>query len=207
MCFLTGILVIFLGELTSGVTAQTTSRRLGFFNATLGSSATVSGTLSSEDCLQGNIVFSFRTCSYGQLVHQKGASGDSLQYALTPSGSVTLSWLWNNVTGSVSIGDSLRDNKWYTVHTKFGLGKIYINLEGSGVQLHRTLVSNSSFHLWDIDLSGGQGIQVGAGFTGCIEEGVCVTLSAADTLSQHVQWDECPLDEQAAEDCGKLHFN
>lgn len=181
---------------------------MAFFNESLGSSVTLSSTLD----LQGHIAFSFRTCSYGYLLRQHGTpneSGDSdtLGLSLTPNGSLEMSWILGNHSGLVTVGeDSLRNNEWYTVDIKFITGEIYLTVKQGEEALDRILVSNSSYrqYLWDLDLSGGSGIQVGVGgFSGCIQEGPSVQLSAADTDAENVLWDVCPLESNTVEGCGK----
>ena len=180
------------------------ARNRAYFNSSLGSSVTLSSVLS----MKNHIAFSFRTCSYGRLVHQRGASGDYLSIALTQNGSLEMSWFKSdlNISNSVLIGnDSLRNNKWYTTDSNFVNGKITLSIEAGSRTLHEKLISTSTYQreLWDLDLLGGTALQVGAGFSGCIQEGPNLQLSADDAVDTNVEWGICPLESRPTEGCGK----
>ena len=158
--------------------------------------------------LRDSIVFTFRTCSSGTLVRQQGLtnagdpSGDLLIFEVTESGSLRIYWedqtdgSSTRTTGEVILGDdSLNNNEWYTVSSSFTLGSITVSVEQSSVTHYSTVLSNSTFraYLWDLDLSGAN-IEVGGGFTGCLE-GVSSVLFDADgvTAAAGVVWGTCDM--------------
>ena len=156
--------------------------------------------------MRHHIAFSFRTCSYGQLIYQQGATGDYLRMALTINGSFEMSWKVDDVVDAVTIGrDSLRNNEWYTIDSNFIQGEIHLSIEQGSVTKFQTLVSNSTFRsdLWHLNLTAGSRVQVGAGFSGCIQEGPSLKLSAADTDAENVLWGQCPLELRTVEGCGR----
>ena len=185
--------------------ASTTSRNRAYFNSTLNSQVTLPTSVLN---LRGHIAFSFRTCSPGTLVQQSGGtSGDSIQYSVTSNGQLRLSWSHTGESDSVTIAtDSLLSNEWFTIETKFSLGQMHLSVEKGATILKKELISNSTLRrfLWDLDLSGGLGIIVGAGFTGCIQEGPSVQLSLQSAVATEVRWGECPLEDSVYPSCGKL---
>ena len=210
MCFSVGYLSIHAtdGATENDESATTSAPSLhnrAYFNETLGSSVTLSNVLH----MRHHIAFSFRTCSYGQLIYQQGATGDFLRMALTINGSFEMSWRVDGVADAVTIGgDTLRNNEWYTIDSNFIQGQIHLSVEQGSVTKYQALVSNSTFRsdLWHLNLTAGSRVQVGAGFSGCIQEGPSLKLSAADTNAESVLWGQCPLELRTVEGCGKLHY-
>ena len=101
---------------------------------------------------------------------------------------------------------SLANNNWYTVDTTFDLGQIHLSIERGATTLERILVSNSTLrrYLWDLDLTGGEGIRVGQGFVGCFLGGPGLNLKVTDAQEENVLWGQCPLDNpDAYQQCGK----
>ena len=175
-----------------------------YFNATVASTATISSVLN----LKGHTTFSFRTCSKGVLISQTGATGSSLEVSLTEGGSLQLQWrhiveqTGKVISDVVQLGqNSLRNNQWYTVELKYLQGEINLTVEQGKRMLYRELLANSTFrrYLWNIDLSGPDGLKVGQGYTGCILQGLGVNLSAAN--ASRVLWDTCPLESRRG--CGE----
>ena len=191
-------------DASEGATTSAPSHQnRAYFNETLGSSVTLSTTLR----MRNHIAFSFRTCSYGQLIYQQGAGGNFLRMALTKNGSLEMSWRSDEIVDNVTIGsDTLRNNKWYTIDSIFIQGEIFLSIEQGSMVKNKKLVSNSTYrtYLWDLDLSGGSRIQVGAGFSGCIQEGPSLKLSDSDTNAENVLWGQCPLELRTVEGCGEL---
>ena len=191
-------------DASEGATTSAPSHQnRAYFNETLGSSVTLSTTLR----MRNHIAFSFRTCSYGQLIYQQGAGGNFLRMALTKNGSLEMSWRSDEIVDNVTIGsDTLRNNKWYTIDSIFIQGEIFLSIEQGSMVKYKNLVSNSTYrtYLWDLDLSGGSRIQVGAGFSGCIQEGPSLKLSDSDTNAENVLWGQCPLELRTVEGCGEL---
>ena len=178
-------------------------RSQAYFNASIGSSLT----LDTQLDMRSQISVSFRTCAYGQLLHQQGEGGHYVRLALTANGSLALSWLGAPGTPDRTVlgARSLRDNHWYTVESRFMQGEIHLSVERGSELLERRLVANSTYrrYVWDLALGGGSGLQVGSGFTGCIMEGPGVVMSAANTNAVNVSWGQCPLETLADRDCGE----
>ena len=157
--------------------------------------------------LRGSIAFTFRTCSFGSLVRQRGLTdggaynGDLLSFEVTKSGSLRIYWedrsASDRTTGEALLGDdSLSNNEWYTVSCSFTLGIINVQIEQSSVTRYSTVLSNSTFnhYLWDLDLSGAD-VEVGRGFSGCLE-GVSSILFDVEgvTALPQVVWGRCDMD-------------
>ena len=187
-----------------GLDGDTAPSNRGYFNASLPSLAIIPTSLS----LRNQIAFSFRTCSHGNLLQETGDNGDSFSITLTPEGALEISWHSSaeDASNSTSIANGdFQNNQWYTIDSKFINGEIYVSIELGSQTKFRVLLSNSTYqrYLWDLDLSGGGGLRMGEGFTGCIQEGPGVQLSNAQTQGQNVAWDQCPLESQIRPGCGK----
>ncbi len=196
-------LLVSLVTAQDGGGAGASQRNRAFFNATLRSSVRLPEVTLS---LRRHVAFSFRTCSAGSLIQQTGSSagGDILQLTLTPEGQIQMSWRRAGQSGAVTIAtDSLLTNEWFTVDIQFLQGQIHLSVEQGATVLHRELISNSTFRrfLWDMEL--GAGLTVGLGFTGCIQEGPSVPLSAPDAEGVAVLWGQCPLEDSAFPACGE----
>ncbi len=186
-------------------TTKSANHNRAYFNTTLSSQLTLPSTVLN---LRQLIAFSFRTCAPGSLVRQSGANSN-LEFSLTPGGSLQLSWQQADTSDSVTIGDdSLLSNEWFTVETQFLHGQIHLSIEKGASLLYRQLVSNSTLrkYLWDLDLSGGPGVEVGVGYSGCIQEGPSIKLSLEDAIAKDVRWGECPLEDAVYPACGKNVF-
>ena len=83
---------------------------------------------------------------------------------------------------------------------------MHLSVEKGATILKKELISNSTLRrfLWDLDLTGGLGIIVGSGFTGCIQEGPSLQLSLQSAVATEVRWGECPLEDSVHPSCGKL---
>ncbi len=189
----------------AAATTTSANHNRAYFNTTLQSQLTLPSTVLN---LRQLIAFSFRTCAPGSLVRQNGAD-NNLDFSMTPGGSLQFSWQHVDISDSVTIGDDLLlSNEWFTVETQFLHGQIHLSIEKGASLLHRQLVSNSTFrkYLWDLDLSGGAGVEVGVGFSGCIQEGPSIKLSVEDVIAKDVRWGECPLEDAVYPACGKKLF-
>ena len=71
---------MFLLHCISVITAQNSTYKTAYFNSTLGSYIHIPTVLR----LQSHNAFSFRTCSYGQLLKQTGQSGDTVARCALP---------------------------------------------------------------------------------------------------------------------------
>ena len=182
--------------------------------------------------LRSHVAFSFRTCTAMlpaganvTLVEQRGASGNILGFRLEPSASsesgaaaalqLVMYWTLAPSDGPVTHDSvrldntpSLADNTWYTVDSTFDLGTIYLSVERGANTLERILVSDSMLRrfLWDLDVSGGEGIKVGSGFTGCFQGGPGVNYNEEGAVGD-VQFGQCPLDNpDAFQECGEYYI-
>ena len=151
--------------------------------------------------IKQHIGFSFRTCAYGELLHQKGEK-DSLSISVTKNGSLEITWNVSNIQETVLIGSGLANNVWYTVDIKFQLGNVSLVIEQGSTQKFSAVLSTSTFrrYLWDINLKKGTKLRVGYDFIGCISEGPSLKLSDGKIESKGVQWNSCPLETKS---CGK----
>ena len=162
------------------------------------------GTLS----LQNHTTFSFRTCGSGTLISQTGASGDSLEISLNSNGYMQFGWthFQDPSEGLLIFNDTvLSTNHWYTVDIIFLQGVITLSVEQGSTVLYSHILSTSTFNrfLWSLSLSGGSSILVGQGYTGCIQQGLGILLSAAES-SDNVEWDTCPL--EGSRGCGEYSW-
>lgn len=179
-----------------------TAYNVAYFNSSLGSQINISSVLSFRNL----IVFSFSTCSPGQLIFQSGRNEDFYRMYLTENGSLTVNWKSDSHLAESFVFNDLilTDNEWYTVESSFSLGNIYVKVgQGSNIKAS-VLLSNSTYrsYLWYLNLTDGSPIQVGGGgFSGCIKEGAQILLSSPSASAFNVQWDHCPLDDSSG--CGK----
>ena len=203
----------------------TTSLEQAFFNQS--SLVTLPATATTMLDPRSHIAFSFRTCtassSSGEssfLVEQRGGNGDVLGFKLSEEdeGRLRVYWTAKPDASSDVISDavvldqtpSLLDNQWYTVDWNFDLGEIFVSVERGAHSVERILLANSTYRrfLWDLDLSGGEGVKVGSGFVGCLQGGPGIELAqdTAGLQQQDVTWGQCPLDQPqaAAQQCGEL---
>jgi hypothetical protein len=170
----------------------------GYFNQT-------SAILKNVIDLRKQTMFSIRTCSSGQIVYQRGTSGDYLNISLSNTGSLEIRWSVNGTIDGDTIGKNINTNSWITVDIKFNLGKVMVSIEEGAPVKFLHVISNSSAtyrrYLWDISLSGGD-LQVGGDIVACFSEGTTIQLSraASDT---GVVWNSCPLNSQSGCGTGK----
>ena len=191
--------------------ATSQSHNRAFFNSSISSSLTLPSTVIQP---RQRLQFSFRTCHAGQLIHQQSADGsDSILYEVTDAGALSLTFSHGGTMDTVSMtsDSNLINNQWYSVDSQFVTGELTVNVEQGPVLVESILVSNSSLrtYIWDLDLSGGSGVQVGVQFTGCILEGIGLPISDPDTVNNNVEWDVCPLEDLDYTGCGKYlcqHF-
>lgn len=167
----------------------------GYFNGT----SYVS--LSSTWRITQNTALSFRTCSGGELLHQRGANNDSLTLSVHNS-SVVFQWNINGINSSIIIGDDLASSDWLFAQFTFIFGVLRINISRSSTILFSSIIATNSFrsYILQADLAGETSLYVGRNFRGCIYEGPNVILSSNDSVIEDtsVDWDSCPLQADCA---------
>ncbi|XP_064650303.1 protein crumbs-like [Lineus longissimus] len=172
----------------------------GYFNKT-------SAILKTVIDLRHQTVFGIRTCSLGQIIYQKGTSGDYFNVSLSSTGSLEIRWSVNGTVDGDTIGSNINQNSWITVDIKFDLGKVKVSVEEGATVKFLHVISNSSAtyrrYLWDISLSGGD-LVVGGDIVACISEGSTIELSQA-VSDTGVVWNSCPLDSESG--CGTDDIN
>ncbi|XP_052828928.1 protein crumbs isoform X1 [Octopus bimaculoides] len=132
--------------------------------------------------LKSNSGLSFRTCSNGKLLHQVGATGNSLTLTLN-NGVLNLEWQINSSLSNVTVGENLNDNAWYFVKFEFLLGNLSIIVQKGPDILFTKLIANDSFNqnLWNVKLQNGSALLVGFNFTGCLMSGPNIDLTSASS--------------------------
>ena len=178
---------------------SSTSKPL-FFNGTSSSLQILGATVP----LAQGFKFSFRTCKGGALLSQQGTPG-SFFIDVTPGtmnfsteafvqSHLVFSWaVQQNVTNTITLGENLDKNLWYTVTFTPGSGNVNSSVSVSdGSRTFSALVSNQI-----LNFAGSGPLFAGdaarGGFTGCIESGTNIVLS---TASGSTAKEGCPLDSQ-----------
>ncbi|XP_078685408.1 uncharacterized protein LOC144918448 isoform X14 [Branchiostoma floridae x Branchiostoma belcheri] len=198
-CFLLGVGL----SLLAAVVAQTTQAPTptpsanAFFNG-FNSYAVLPNTINIRSRLTS---FSFRTCNAGQLLRQEGQNGDYIELALLDSGVLRFSFRKAGGRGEdyVDLGSGLTTNQmWHTVNLEYSVGNLTLSVDGEQITVASRTING---YVLDINLSGGEGVKVGQGLTGCVYEGPGVQLTTA-TLQSNVEWGRCRLEDE--EGCGPL---
>ncbi|XP_023219824.1 protein crumbs-like [Centruroides sculpturatus] len=161
--------------------------------------------LNNTISLQERTSFSFRTCSSGLLLYQKGKNGDFLSLDLKESGQIEFKWKINGQEQTIFGGTKLNNNHWHNVDLIHNVGTLtlYIDFESY-------IVANNTYHsnIFKINLKDDiPNLYVGYNFSGCILQGINILLNSS-TNGNLVQWDICPLPDK--EDCsgyGTACFN
>lgn len=122
--------------------------------------------------------FSFKTCSSGEFLHQRGASGDFLLLSII-NGTIEFRWSVGVYQSFIFLGNDMNDDQWWTVGTQGYLGNFYLNVTRGGQVYFSEIISNSTFRNYfrNLDFTGTEGLYVGKGFTGCLMEGPTVIFS------------------------------
>ncbi|KAL4219251.1 DNA repair protein Rad9 [Mactra antiquata] len=122
--------------------------------------------------------FSFRTCSNGEFLYQRGASGDFLLLTLI-NGTLEFHWKIGDFQSTIFIGNDMNNDEWWTVSSQGYLGNAFLNVSRGGRVFFSEIISNSTFRNYfeNIDFGGTEGLYVGKGFTGCLMEGPTVIFS------------------------------
>ncbi|XP_078685403.1 uncharacterized protein LOC144918448 isoform X9 [Branchiostoma floridae x Branchiostoma belcheri] len=192
-CFLLGVGL----SLLAAVVAQTTQAPTptpsanAFFNG-FNSYAVLPNTINIRSRLTS---FSFRTCNAGQLLRQEGQNGDYIELALLDSGVLRFSFRKAGGRGEdyVDLGSGLTTNQmWHTVNLEYSVGNLTLSVDGEQITVASRTING---YVLDINLSGGEGVKVGQGLTGCVYEGPGVQLTTA-TLQSNVEWGRCRLEDE-----------
>ncbi len=184
-----------------------------YFNASAGSAIIFPNGIHTLN-LRQEIAFSFRTCSYGELLWQKGAlSQDTIQFGVNSAGSLQVN-IRKHTTPSPSsttlvlqsnAGSNFRDDQWYLVRSTFTENEIYVIVTQGNTEVARGLLSNNTYqqYVQHLDLTSGS-LRIGSGFNGCIQGGPSVPLSGPELIAEAVGWG-CPLAD-TAEPCGGYNY-
>ncbi|XP_014677226.1 PREDICTED: uncharacterized protein LOC106817092 [Priapulus caudatus] len=72
--------------------------------------------LRSTLSVQGHTSLSFRTCAGGELLYQRGDSGDTLRFEVLNNGTLLMEWLAGGAAGVVlHPARNLADNQWHVL--------------------------------------------------------------------------------------------
>ncbi|XP_061164593.1 protein crumbs-like isoform X2 [Saccostrea echinata] len=169
-----------------------------YFNSTFNSSLTINNNILTFPSNAFQKAFSFKTCYNGQLLYQRGQSGDFFSIQLI-NGSLDIRWKSGTSQISVTANTRLNNNAWYLLDLRNTLGVVTLEiLKGSRIE-HRIFLANSTYQssLFTIDLTGHEGLVIGRDFTGCVLEGPGVTFKDnSNVRAVGVLWslNTCPLD-------------
>ncbi|GAB1598157.1 protein crumbs-like [Argonauta hians] len=134
--------------------------------------------------LKSNSGLSFQTCSNGngKLLHQVGATGNSLTLALN-NGILNFQWQIDNSLSDVTVGEKLNDNSWYFVMFDYRLGNLRVKVQKGSDTLFSKLIANNTHNenIWKIKLENGSSLQLGLHFTGCLMSGPNVDLKLSNS--------------------------
>ncbi|KAK3607491.1 hypothetical protein CHS0354_010303 [Potamilus streckersoni] len=194
-------LEIVLLFLLAGLVTCDTGQKYGFFNRSENSYVRLVSTSWNLQKLTG---FSFRTCSGGEILSQNGTSGDFLQLEIT-NGTLKFQSLVQTASLTVSIGQNLNNNAWYTVNLHYYLGNLFLNISQGNTQVKSEIIANSTYrtYLFNVNLSNNLGLNVGQGYTGCLLEGPNVIFVNNALIVNNVSWsntscqkneNNCPTD-------------
>lgn len=157
--------------------------------------------------VQGHTSLSFRTCKGGELLYQRGDSGDSIRFEVMENGTLVLEWQTDNRKGAfVHPSGNLNNNQWHVLDFRKSR-PLVVTLAVDAVAV---VVSNATYNtdLQKLDLTSRQNVQlvVGSAFSGCIQQGIGVQLSKPGIIiiEYDVVWDECPLEQRVR--CSELLF-
>lgn len=185
--FIYYFLYIALFLVSYAVTQERTSRE-GYFQGSASYALLPIGLSFSDP-----ITFSFRTCSYGELLSQEGQSGDYIKLELSILGYLSLKWKVRGIEEtSLYLSSNLRNNIWHNVDVRLVSNSVLLKVDN----FSPLVVSNSTVtnNLLSASLSDDfPNLYIGKNFTGCILEGSSVILSDARVVSSSVTWNSCPL--------------
>ncbi|XP_052094473.1 protein crumbs-like isoform X1 [Mytilus californianus] len=192
--------LVFLIYLSSLVTA---TGRIAFLDHSANSSLVLSQTTINFSMKNFRIAFSFLTCKEGQLLYQRGSSGDFIRLFLQ-SDSFHISWKKELTKVSLTIANHLDKNSWYSIDLFERTGDINFKLDKSGVSIEDIIIANNTHRtsIFRLNLSGNTGLSIGGNdFTGCVWQGPYVLfLNNPNIIENHVIWNDtvCPF---SSSDC------
>lgn len=153
--------------------------------------------------LSNPITFSFRTCSFGELLSQEGKNGDYLKIELADFGHLMLKWKVNGKEDMLEYSSpNLRNNLWHNVELRELSGSVLLKVD----QLSPQMVSNSTMrtNFLSINLNNDYpNLYIGRNYTGCLLEGSSIVLNDTRVISSDVTWDRCPLPNSRS--CGEFY--
>ena len=159
--------------------------------------------------LQSGFDFSFRTCSGGVLLDQKGTSNGfvrlevvptTVNYSVTPvlfiASHLKMTWSINSLEESVTLGKDLDQNIIYKVQFTAGSGGTNSTLSLTGLTSFSADIPNNIIDFTNTGpLFVGYSVSGGStGFVGCIISGTNIPLAKTDT-SININ-ENCTLDYQ-----------
>ena len=156
------------------------------------------------------IAFSFLTCNEGQLLYQRGNSGDYIKVYLQ-NNIFYFSWKSGVTNVVLNVANNLDKNTWYFLDIFEHTGDIKLHLQKGGLSIADVIIANNTYRasIFRINLSGSIGLQIGGtDFTGCVMQGPYVLfLNNPNIVADHILWNDtdCPL---ISTDCkGKANSN
>lgn len=167
--------------------------------------------------LKNGFDFSFRTCSGGVLLDQKGSSNGfvrievvrtTVNYTRTPvlfiPSHLRMTWKVNGTEESVTIGKDLDKNILHQVQFTPGSGQVNSTLTLSGLTTQFVQMPNTILEFVSSGpLYAGNHISGGEGFVGCITSGQNIPLP--DSISVNVNAN-CPLGQSGCPAKGWFDF-
>ena len=160
--------------------------------------------------LQNGFDFSFRTCSGGVLLDQKGTSNGfvrlevvptTVNYSITPvlfiASHLKMTWKISSVQDSVILGKDLDKNILYKVQFTAGSGQVNSTLTLTGLTAQSVQIPNTILGFVNSGpLYAGYPVSGGEGFVGCIISGRNIQLVKTISDSSVNIKEICPLDNQ-----------
>ncbi|CAC5375887.1 unnamed protein product [Mytilus coruscus] len=196
--------LVFLIYLSSLVTA---TGRIAFLDHSANSSLVLSQTTINFSMKNFRIAFSFLTCKEGQLLYQRGSSGDFIRLFLQ-NDSFHISWKKELTKVSLTIANHLDKNSWYSVDLFERTGDINFKLDKSGVSIQDIIIANNTHRtsIFRLNLSGNTGLSIGGNdFTGCVWQGPYVLfVNNPNIIENHVIWNDTVCPFSSADCTGKI---
>lgn len=187
--------LVFLIYLSTLVTA---TGRIAFLDHSVNSSLVLTQTTINFSMKTFRIAFSFLTCKEGQLLYQRGNSGDFIRLFLQ-NDSFHISWKSQLTEVSLTIANHLDKNSWYFVDLFERTGDIHFMLKKSGVLIQDIIFANNTHRtsIFRLNLSGNTGLSIGGNeFTGCVMQGpYFIFVNNPNIIEDNVIWNntDCPF--------------
>jgi hypothetical protein len=169
-----------------------------FFNSSFNSSIVITNNILTFQSNGFQRAFSFKTCYNGQLLYQRGQSGDYFSLRLI-NGTLDIRWKSGASQISVTADTKLNNNAWYYLVLQNRLGVVTLEISKGARREHSIFLANSTYQssLLAIDLTGSEGLVIGRDYTGCVLEGPRVIFrDNSNVRAIGVLWslNTCPMD-------------